>query len=83
MGSWPMARKRYGSNCSTVTCTLTEQPKWPLIGAVHIVVVQCSTSFFIIWFCISGQRLESLGTIPLTYDSLLILSKQLTMKYTV
>ena len=45
----------------------TEQPKWPLIGTVHIVVV------FIIWFCISGQSLESLGTIPLTYDSLLIL----------
>ena len=35
-----------------------EQPKWPLIGTVHIVVV------FIIWFCISGQSLESLGTIP-------------------
>ena len=45
----------------------TEQPKWPLIGIVHIVVV------FVIWFCISGQSLESLGTIPLTVDSLLIL----------
>ena len=55
----------------------TEKPKWPLIGTVHIVVV------FIIWFCISGQSLENLGTIPLTYDSLLILSKQLTKKFTV
>ena len=45
----------------------TEQPKWPLIVTVHIDVM------FIIWFCISGQSLESLGTIPLTYDSLLIL----------
>ena len=61
----------------------TEQPKGSLIGTVHIVVVQCSTFLFIIWFCISVQSLESLGTIPLTYESLLILSKQLTKKYTV
>ena len=61
----------------------TEQPDGPLIGTVHIVVVQCSFFLFISLFCISGQSLESLGTIPLTYDLLLILSKQLTMKYTV
>ena len=61
----------------------TKQPRWPLIGTGHIVVVQCSTFLFISLFCISGQSLESLGTIPLTFDSVLILGKQQTMKYTV
>ena len=64
----------------------TEQPTFvdgPLIGTLHIVVVQCSTVLFISLFCISGQSLKSLGTIPVTFDSLLILSKQLTMNYTV
>ena len=70
-------------NALTASCNILNSLDGPLIGTVHIVVVQCSTFLFISLFCISGQSLESLGTTPVTFDSLLILSEQLTMKYTV
>ena len=55
----------------------TEQPRWPFDwDCAHC----CSAMLYCFVYRSVWQSLESLGTIPVTCGSLLILSKQLTNK---